>query len=217
MKIVMPCAAGKKEEAGYFMSGNRRVLFVANPALVQASPDVIYARPDDISPEGKTWRQLLSEYNSRAENPFNLAHAIDLYENDAYRGLAKKFGMENVFILSAGWGLVSADFRLPQYDITFKKLKGNDAHKTRGKKDAYQDYIHLAKQGEDLVAFVGVKDYLDFFVSMTRGRKSRRIVFYNSGTTPKVEGCEVRRYKTQQRTAWQYSCARELMSETGHL
>ncbi len=203
MKIVMPCAAAKVENAGFLMWEDRRVMFVADPALSPSREDIIYARPDDVSPNGKTWRQLLIEHNDDGGNRFKFAPAFALYSNSLYRKLADTYGVANLFILSAGWGLVSADFLLPRYDITFKKLKGPDVHKVRKAGDVYQDFQHVPDANDEVV-FIGVKDYVTFFDSLTHGRGLRR-------TTPRIADCKLLRYPTRSRTNWQYQCAADLI------
>jgi hypothetical protein len=54
-----------------------------------------------------------------ARNPLGLYPAYRLYENRVYGRLVEAFGVENIYILSAGWGLIRADFLTPYYDITF--------------------------------------------------------------------------------------------------
>lgn len=72
-----------------------------------------------MSDTGMSWRQVLLKYNAHPENnPWGLYPACQLYKKPAFERLAKKFGMQNVFILSAGWGLISADFLTAMYDIT---------------------------------------------------------------------------------------------------
>jgi len=40
-------------------------------------------------------------------NPLGLCPAYQLYENKTYGRLAARFGLGNLFILSAGWGLIA--------------------------------------------------------------------------------------------------------------
>lgn len=55
-----------------------------------------------------------------------------------------RLGVSNVFILSAGWGLVRADYPLPVYDITVAKpAKSADSYKWRRPTDEYHDFCHL--------------------------------------------------------------------------
>jgi len=59
--------------------------------------------PDDQSGDGLTWRARVLAYNERPEdNPLGLLSAGQLYAHDAYAALVEKFGVPNVFILSAG-------------------------------------------------------------------------------------------------------------------
>jgi hypothetical protein len=118
MRVVIQCAAKKDPSASNLrLSDDREVLFVAQPDL--APPDAIqhYARPDDVSDDGRTWRERLVAYNAVADNPLNLLPAYRLYARDAYSALADRIGLGRLFVLSAGWGLVAANFLTPSYDI----------------------------------------------------------------------------------------------------
>jgi hypothetical protein len=112
-------------------------------------------------------------------------------------------GLQNVYILSAGWGLIRADFLTPQYDITF--AQSADQYKRRRKTDRYDDFCMLHNQTADIV-FFGGKDYLPLFSSLTDGTRSKRIVFYNSANAPNLNGCYLRRFETTTRTNWHYQC-----------
>jgi len=93
------------------------------------SRKIRYARPDDASDQGVSWRSLIWDYNkARARNPLKLYPAYRLYIDDAYGALVKQFGITNTFILSAGWGLIRSDFLTPQYNITFSGAAGPYAH-----------------------------------------------------------------------------------------
>lgn len=210
MNIVIQCAAKKDPDAGYWRTGHGRdVFFIAHPAAATHSNKLIYARPDDISPDRVSWRSLVWKYNETPDrNPFKLYPAYRLYLNDSYRALVKKFGMERTFILSAGWGLIRADFLLPQYDITFSASA--EQQYRRSKKDTYDDFCMLPDDGQP-VMFFGGKDYLSLFASITRGIRGKRIVFYNSTSCPELAGCTLRRYKTATRTNWHYECVRSFI------
>lgn len=78
--------------------------------------DVLYQHPDDMSDYGWTWREALLKYNQdRPTNPLGLLPAWQLYDNPAYGRLAERVGIEKMFILSAGWGLIRGDFLTPYY------------------------------------------------------------------------------------------------------
>ena len=124
MKTVIQGAARKTPGAGSLAAADGRpILFVAHPALAPPDPRRVLARPDDRAQDGRTWRARLMAYNDGPDNPLNLLPAYQLYAHDAYRALAQTFGIDEVFILSAGWGLISASFLTPSYDITFKATK----------------------------------------------------------------------------------------------
>jgi hypothetical protein len=120
MIVVIQCAASKRPDAGHLVTANGKpVDFVADPEAAPADASHVYARPDDFSDTG-VWRTVLSRYKQQpGGNPLGLYPAYQLYENKVYRGLVERFGVQNVFILSACWGLIRADFLTPSYDITF--------------------------------------------------------------------------------------------------
>jgi hypothetical protein len=61
-----------------------------------------------------------------------------------YSLLVERFGIDNVYILSRGWGLIRGSFLTPHYDITFEDAEGP-------------------------VVFFGGKGYLPLFMQLTRG------------------------------------------------
>ena len=216
MKIVIQCAARKDPSAGSLRTADgREVLFVAQPDL--APPEAIchYARPDDISDDGRTWRERLVACNADADNPLNLLPAYRLYAHDAYRALADRFGLDRLFILSAGWGLIPANFLTPGYDITF--TTSADDWKRRRKGDRYEDFCMLPDD-DDPIVFVGGKDYLPLFGKLTAPLRARKVVFFNSQTEPDLpQGFEAIRYPTTTRTNWHYECARDLAAGALHV
>ena len=115
MIIVIQCAASKRSEAGHLVtSSGEPVDFVAYPQLAPQNSGRVYARPDDRLEDGTSWRQLLQRYNEDpGGNPLHLYPAYQLYQNKTYSLLVDRFGSNTVYILSAGWGLVRADYLLP--------------------------------------------------------------------------------------------------------
>jgi hypothetical protein len=210
MKIVIQCAATKSPEASSLRTDDgRRVLFVADPAAAPPRSDTAYARPDDPAGTAQTWRQVLWDYNVRPDNPLALLPAYRLYGNPVYQRLVSKFGPSKVFILSAGRGLVSAGFLLPEYDITFSPMA--PPFKRRRKSDVYRDFCMLANDSDD-VAFVGGKDYLPLFVALSKGMTGDKVILFNSSVTPILPvGYKSIRYNTTTRTNWHYECANDLI------
>lgn len=207
MIVVIQCAATKRPDAGTL---HRRdgtpVKFVADPNKTPASQNIIYARPDDTSDSGSTWRQLLLRYNEDPKgNPLRLTPAFQLYEHPVYRRLVERFGAERVYILSAGWGLISANFLTPDYDITFST--NAEPYKRRRKGDFYRDFCMIPHDSSQPLLFFGGKDYVPLFCYLTRGMNSRRSIFYNAARAPDAPGCNLIRYQTTTRTNWHYECA----------
>ncbi len=213
MRIVIQCADRKDASAGSLHAADAGpVLFVAQPTLAPANPIRHYARPDDISDDGRTWRERLVAYNAAADNPLKLLPAYRLYAHDSYRALVDRFGLGRLFILSAGWGLIPASFLTPGYDITF--ATSADDWKRRRKADRYQDFCMLPDD-DDPIVFVGGKDYLPLFRKLTTSLRAGKVVFFNSRTEPDLpQGFEVVRYRTTTRTNWHYECARDLAAGT---
>lgn len=212
MKIVIQCAAKKMPDAGYMINKNGvSILFVANPDAAPPSNEVVYARPDDIADAGKSWRDILLNYNKQPHNNrLDLYPAFHLYMNATYRALVKKYQAENVYILSAGWGLIGSEFLTPKYDITFSPKA--DSYKRRRKQDIYYDFQMLPRHCNDDLIFFGGKDYLPLFCKLSSNYAGKKFVFYNAKIKPDAPGCELIRYHTSTRTNWHYECAKALLS-----
>lgn len=211
MKVVIQCAGSKSGHAGSFsVSDGRPVVFVANPAAATDHNNAAYAHPDDVSEDGGSWRQRLVAYNSSCKNSLHFLPAYKLYANPAYGRLVERFGEGKIFILSAGWGLVSAEFLLPSYDITFSRSKDRlkDALTRRKPKDRYADFSMIEDDGEDVV-FLGGKDYLPLFQSLMKKTSGKKSIFYNSHTPPTalLAASKMIRFETRTRTNWHYECA----------
>lgn len=207
MIVVIQCAARKKSNAGHLCRRDGQpILFVADPSTAPTGAGIAYARPDDNSDTGISWRDDLLEYNADpGKNSLHLLPAWQLYENRTYERLLGRYGLENFYILSAGWGLIAADFLTPAYDITFSPSV--DRHKRRKKKDRYDDFRMLPANTAEPVVFFGGKDYVPLFCSLTENVKGRRVLFYNSANAPDAPGCRLTRFNTTTRTNWHYRCA----------
>jgi hypothetical protein len=207
MIVVIQCAASKQPNAGHMVTQDGKpVDFVANPHAAPPDHRRVYARPDDSAAGGKSWREHLVEYNKEpGNNPFGLYPAYQLYEKDVYRRLVDRFELRNVYILSAGWGLIGAAFLTPYYDITFSPSA--ERYKRRRKADRYHDFCMLPIDTDDEVVFFGGKDYLPLFCKLTSQVRSLKTVFYNSANSPRANECKLRRFETATRTNWHYECA----------
>ena len=208
--IVIQCAARKQKQAGHLRhSDGRRVMFVAEPDLAPVTPGYVYTRPDDRTDNGLSWRKELQQYNREqaADNPLGLLPAWRLYRNPTYGFLYREYGPDNLYILSAGWGLLRADFLTPVYDITFSTAQNVDKYKRRGKQDSYDDFRMLPSDTTQPVVFFGGKDYVSLFCSLTNEVKSPRRVIYNAIRPPSAPGCQLRKFETATKTNWHYGAA----------
>lgn len=211
-----PCAARKKTRpaitkpcAGYLRrQDGQKVKFVADPDKAPRTTSYVYARPDHISDVGLSWTKTLHQYNETPEyNPLGLLQAWELYSNSTYEYLAREHGTEHLYILSGAWGLISATFLTPMYDITFSKAA--KSYQRRKAEDCYGDFCRLPANTVEPVVFFGGLAYVKFFCSLTEGIKAKRYVFHNSSRPPKVPpGCQTRKFETKNRRNWYYECAR---------
>ncbi len=212
MTVVIQCASRKAADAGHCRTrAGKRVRFVARPELVAPHPDEVCARPDDPSDEpGLTWRQRVLSYNEehRDENPYGLRTASSLYTPPVYAALVSAYGPTQVYILSAGWGLISASFLTPTYDITFSGA--GPRYAKRSARDRYDDFAQMPDDSAGPVVCLGGRSYVKLFADMTRDVQAERIVFYASSPPPTALGCRLVRYVTTIKTNWHYACANDL-------
>ena len=208
MIVVIQCAARKKPDAGHLRRcDGRKVMFVADPDVAPANATHAYARPDDTFDTETSWRTVLCEYNADpGSNPLGLLPAWQLYDNPTYKILADHFGLDRLYILSAGWGLITAGFLTPTYDITFTAKAAK--FKRRRKKDRYDDLHMLPTKTAEKIVFFGGKDYVRLFYELTADVKGSRHLWYNSKSKPNAPGCVLHRFKTTTRTNWHYECAK---------
>lgn len=211
MKIIIQCAGKKQNNAACLQTENgKKVLFVAKPELTDPSPTYEYFHPDDLKTKDITWRQALVDYNKKGKNELNLLPAYKVYSQEIYRKLVHQFGAENVFILSAGWGLISANFLTPNYNITFSS---NDKSLKRTYSAPFDDINMLPMASTDDLLFLGGLSYLKLYDKLTESYAGRRIVFYNSAKLPGISNCDFIKFETTQKTNWHYACAKKLMKE----
>ncbi len=213
MIVVIQCAAGKQNHAGHLRTlDGRNAMFVAKPDTAPPTAGLIYARPDDPADTGKSWRAILQEYNvDPGDNPLGLLPAWRLYRNRAYGILADHCGLERLYILSAGWGLIRADFLTPKYDITFSKARNVERFKRRSHQEKYEDFA-FPPGLEEPVVFFGGRDYIPLFCRLTAGAKGPRTVFY-AGNRAEAPGCTLQRYGDPY-TNWHYQCAKDFVEGT---
>ena len=226
---VIQCAGSKQPGAGTFTQNGLPVRFVANKPDEEREAECVYAHPDDTSDSGISWRKTLLDYNERyrntAANPLRLLPAWQLYQNSIYSRLVTAYGTEHAYILSAGWGLINAEFLTPAYDITFSRGKRIPKYKWRDKyncyckgrkrrnSEYYDDLCQLPTESEVPIVFFGSKDYVPLFCRLTQTLDCRKIVFYNSKEPPCAPGCDcdLKPFNAKRNQNWQYDCAKAFM------
>jgi hypothetical protein len=187
-------------------------MFVAHPNDVEAPAGQVYAHPDGISDDGRTWRERLVEYNREpGDNPLGLLPAYRLYSHPAYERLRRRVSPEDIYILSAGWGLIRGDFLTPDYDITFSGSA--EPWKRRRSRDRFEDLKMLELDGADPLLFFGGKAYQPLFETLSHGYRGPRIAYYNSKDRPNIPGVELRRFETTARTNWHYQAVDALVQD----
>lgn len=209
MIVVIQCAARKASNAGHLVTADgKAVTFVAHPEIAPTD-NKFYVRPDDDAGEGKSWREVLLAYNREQRgNPLGLLPGFLLYENPVYKHLVGKLGIDNVYILSAGWGLIRSDFLTPYYDITFSpSARGPNTYKRRHKGELYRDICMLPENTVGEVLFFGGKDYVRLFCTLTQKMRVTRKVFHSAAEAPDAPGCIPMKFETIKRTNWHYECA----------
>lgn len=191
-------------------------MFVANPDLAPTDSDRVHARPDDVSDTGTSWRTVLRRYNENpGDNRLGLLPAWRLYRNPTYGTLAEHCGLDRLYILSAGWGLIPAEYLTPNYDITFSAAQNVQKFKRRRRHGTYRDFRMLPNDVSEPILFFGGRDYIPLFCRLTAETASQRTVFY-AGSEPAVPGCRAQRFGKPY-TNWHYQCAKSYVNESFRL
>ena len=202
-KVVMICSSKKNKS---FFTQFPHIRFTSNPRTVNEK------FPNDKVPNSKlTWR----EYLTKRQHESTLLHAFKLYKRPTYLHLHTKF-KKNFFILSAGWGLVSSEFKLPGYDITFSQSAPANTRRSSNINvpPLYNDFNQIEDNGDDIL-FLGSPDYIPLFISLTKHLKCRKIIFWKKKNTPQKYPLPNNTFKydyyyTNSNTNWHYKLAQEL-------
>jgi hypothetical protein len=162
-KVVMICSS-KKNVSAFDQFPNVKFKSIVNAENV--------FHPDGLIPNSqKSWREYLIEH----QNDKNLKKAYKLYSRKEYISLYDKF-KDSLYILSAGWGLVSAEFKLPIYDVTFSSKSGSTNKRDKGIK--FNDFNQLEISDNEDIVFIGSGNYLPLFYSLTFNLPNRKLIFF---------------------------------------
>ena len=228
MKVIIQCAASKCRTAGTLRTASGdRVVFVADPgrrsSLISSEH---YARPDEASGEdNSTWRDVLIRYNDNSDNHLGLLRAAELYAPNEYEfrslytELADRFGWTNVFVLSAGWGLIRADYRTPDYNITFSTQARNRHpwvwRNAKDRTNTWADFNHLRDVltgKNEPIHFFGGKDYQPLFYSLMSSISGKKIVHFK-GQVERIDGFEYEEYTGPENRTWHYRAVQDFVSQ----
>jgi hypothetical protein len=69
----------------------------------------------------------------------------------------------------------------------------------------------LPDQVDQEVVFLGGKDYVPLFCSLTASMQNKKTIFFNSALAPDAPGCTLKKFPTSTRTNWHYECANALI------
>ena len=224
--IIMPCA-GSKKDVGHICFHGKRVSFVANPGINSSDQ----FRPDDLIPglaPRLTWREAITKYNTHQilplgveiqgeefENGWHLPKACYLYKDPTYQEVAAAIGPENVFILSAGWGLVISTYRIPYYDITFSGSTHLNLRKAKQEWADYNQFPNTVKEDQCVHSMIGVK-YFRLFNRLFPREVTLRF-HHKAGNAPGNflgRAWDFQLHPGKLRTNWYYQCARNVTA--GH-
>jgi hypothetical protein len=201
---VLCCSAHKIADTFYY--DGKPVKFVAAPEKAPRDGN-LYCRPDDRVPgANKTWRDVVRE-----QRHDGLIPAYQLYQRDIYREMYAAF-QDRFYILSGGWGLIRANYKLPAYDITFSTSPQVAAWVRRGAGERWNDFNHLQDDAagfppEARIFLFAGKDYVDPFCRMTQGIRNRKVIAYASSYIERRAGFEYERYPSG--TNWFYEAVKE--------
>ena len=155
-------------------------------------------------------------YNHKGLNQLNFYKAADLYSPSIYRLLVDTYGRDDIFILSAGWGLIKSDYLIPSYDITFSANSKIHDSKKRKKKEQYNDFNYLSglTNKNDNIYFFGGLDYLHLYYNLTINIPERKVIYYISMNIPKIRGYEYIQYPNPKgrKQNWHYSCVKDFIN-----
>ena len=181
--IVISCSNAKKGSLSKYNGEN--LFFCANPNLAN---DKIqnYIHPDENFPNNKykTWRDWLNAQQKEKD----ILESYKLYKHKIYGELYNKYE-NNLYIFSAGWGIVKSSFKLPKYDITFSQGSNIESFKKRtSKSPTFFDYNHLKNLNpNEEIIFIGGSKYIEPFCELTKNLPNKKIIIFKSKLSKQIE------------------------------
>jgi hypothetical protein len=212
MKIIISCC--NRKNGNSFTHNGNTINFVSRVDEVLHN-NAFYVHPDDLIPnENISWRDLIAQQ----EEHNDLLSAYNLYRPGIYNSLFEHYG-NDLFIISAGWGIIRADYRLPKYNVTFSNNQNIPIYARRNNDDVFNDFNHLEgiEENERIVLIAG-SDYVLPFCQLTEDLPNEKIIIYKNQNllynNPFVENNNFQfiHYQTNRRTNWHYEFAERLIN-----
>lgn len=212
MKIIISCC--DRKNGNPFSYNDETINFVSRVNEVILN-NTLYFHPDDLIPnENITWRELIAQQEIRDDLPL----AYNLYRPNIYRSLFEQY-QNDLFIFSAGWGIIRADFRLPKYNVTFSNSQNIPIYARRNNDDIFNDFNHLlgTEENERIVLIAGY-DYVLPFCQLTENLPNEKIIIYknqnllNNNPYLNNNNFQFQHYQTNRRTNWHYEFAQRLIN-----
>jgi hypothetical protein len=226
MIIVIQCANRKVPDAPTLILNRNAVHFVAQPQDEQLDK-----RPwDQIPGSNTTWIDCVKAYNEAGgampdeyiklnigtEDGRQLMQCGSLYEHPVYGELMVARGLRNVYILSAGWGLVRADKFIPNYDVTFSQ------HGDISVRIAATDRLQCASLSDEIpdngeINLFISRAYAPYWSHLYGGAAQRTVLHWRlSQELPDGQyGTVIKHDCGKQVTNWQYTAARQFIAGLG--
>ena len=113
-------------------AGGKPVIFVAHPNWRHRMPRTSTRGPMMFD-DGRSWRARflgIQPGGTPATRSACFPRGNSMNPHESSR-MVNRFGLDSVFILSAGWGLIPARFLTPAYDITFSQVPKPERWKRR--------------------------------------------------------------------------------------
>jgi len=226
MIIVIQCAGSHVPNAATLTLNGNAVHFVAQPQDRQMDKQPW----DQIPGSNKTWIDCVKAYNEvggalpgeyiklnvGTENGRLLMQCGNLYKHPGYGELMAACGLRNVYILSAGWGLVRGDKFIPNYDVTFSQA--GDPNVRIAVRDRLQ-YPFMSDEIPDngeINLFIS-RAYAPYWSRLYRGAAQRTVLHWRLGQKlpDRQYGTVIKHDCGKQVTNWQYKAARQFIAGLG--
>lgn len=159
------CCCDKKKRANTFNFEGERPVFYASGNYTP------YGKP---SADENTWSHIVKSQKYGGTKAYELYTGNKIY-NYAYNKLG-----DRLFILSSGWGIMPATFKLPMYHITWaQNARGSTMFRDRNDarwEDWTLDDHNIKDDGHYMILLAG-RDYIRQFLHCTSNIKKRCIVY----------------------------------------